>query len=150
MAIRVRFDKNGFYHPAYGRLGRGKNEGRVYVLPDAFGETEEVKIAIMNPSHKPPIPTGEYKTRKRFKLLPSTAEIISQDEVKELQELAEEGDEEAKEQLEEIKQALAPKVATPEHLERVTGGPRKGKAQDATERTTGTSRRRSRKAAPAA
>ena len=36
MSINVRFDKNGFYHPAYGRMGRGKNAGRVYTLPDFF------------------------------------------------------------------------------------------------------------------
>lgn len=36
MPINVRFDKVGFYHPAYGRMGRGKNAGRVYSLPDFF------------------------------------------------------------------------------------------------------------------
>lgn len=36
MPINVRFDKNGFYHPAFGRMGRGKNAGRVYSLPDFF------------------------------------------------------------------------------------------------------------------
>lgn len=36
MPINVRFDKSGFYHPAYGRMGRGKNAGRVYTLPDFF------------------------------------------------------------------------------------------------------------------
>ena len=36
MPITVRFDKVGFYHPAYGRMGRGKNAGRVYSLPDFF------------------------------------------------------------------------------------------------------------------
>ena len=36
MPINVRFDKVGFYHPAYGRMGRGKNAGRVYALPDFF------------------------------------------------------------------------------------------------------------------
>lgn len=38
MPINVRFDKVGFYHSAYGRMGRGKNAGRVYTLPDVFGE----------------------------------------------------------------------------------------------------------------
>jgi hypothetical protein len=37
MPINVRFDKAGFYHPAFGRMGRGKNAGRVYSLPDFFG-----------------------------------------------------------------------------------------------------------------
>lgn len=36
MPINVRFDKVGFYHPAFGRMGRGKNAGRVYNLPDFF------------------------------------------------------------------------------------------------------------------
>lgn len=36
MPINVRFDKVGFYHPAYGRMGRGKNAGYVYTLPDFF------------------------------------------------------------------------------------------------------------------
>lgn len=36
MPINVKFDKVGFYHPAYGRMGRGKNAGRVYQLPDFF------------------------------------------------------------------------------------------------------------------
>lgn len=36
MSINVRFDKVGFYHPAFGRMGRGKNAGRVYTLPDFF------------------------------------------------------------------------------------------------------------------
>lgn len=39
MAIQVQFDKHGWYHPAFGRLGRGdKNRGVVYTLPDVFAE----------------------------------------------------------------------------------------------------------------
>jgi len=38
MSIEVVFGKNGFYHPAYGRLGRGNNKGTVYTLPDEFKE----------------------------------------------------------------------------------------------------------------
>ena len=30
----VRFDKNGFYHPAFGRMGQGRRRGDVYKLPD--------------------------------------------------------------------------------------------------------------------
>ncbi len=148
MAIRVRFDKNGFYHPAFGRLGRGKNEGRIYVLPDVFGEVETIKVPIMNPAHKPPIPTGEYKEITRFKNIPSSSVIISKDEVSDLEARAEEGDPEAKEELAEIKAAIAPKVATPEHLEKVTGRGNVAAAQSAQERTTGT-KRRSRKAVAA-
>ena len=35
--IYVRFDKSGFYHPAYGRLGYGKGENHIYRLPVEFG-----------------------------------------------------------------------------------------------------------------
>jgi len=39
MSIHVVFGKNGFYHPAFGRMGRGDaNRGLVYTLPDAFKE----------------------------------------------------------------------------------------------------------------
>lgn len=36
MAINVIFDKNGFHHPVFGRMGRGRYLGKVYSLPDAF------------------------------------------------------------------------------------------------------------------
>jgi len=36
MSITVVFDRSGFYHPAYGRMGLGKNSGVPYKLPDAF------------------------------------------------------------------------------------------------------------------
>lgn len=54
MPIDVRFDKAGFYHPAYGRMGRGKFAGKVYSLPDIFREAG---------------------------MLPATAEIIDDKEV---------------------------------------------------------------------
>ena len=38
MPIQVMFDKNGFYHDAFGRMGRGKQSGVVYTLPDVFKE----------------------------------------------------------------------------------------------------------------
>ena len=39
MTINVVFDKNGFYHPAFGRMGRTeRNRNKVYALPDIFGE----------------------------------------------------------------------------------------------------------------
>jgi len=39
MTIKVVFGKNGFYHPNFGRLGRGdNNRGKVYTLPDEFAE----------------------------------------------------------------------------------------------------------------
>jgi hypothetical protein len=39
MPINVRFNRRGFYHPAFGRMGRGSNAGKVYSLPDAFAVT---------------------------------------------------------------------------------------------------------------
>ncbi len=45
MPINVRFDKNGFYHPAYGRLGRGKNAGHIYSLPDFFGDEGKLPLS---------------------------------------------------------------------------------------------------------
>lgn len=39
MPINVRFNKRGYYHPAFGRMGRGANAGKVYTLPDAFATT---------------------------------------------------------------------------------------------------------------
>ena len=39
MPINVRFNKRGFYHPAFGRMGRAANVGKVYLLPDAFATT---------------------------------------------------------------------------------------------------------------
>lgn len=149
MAIRVRFDQNGFYHPAYGRLGRGKNLNRIYVLPDVFGEQETVEVDIMDPTHKPPQPTGKKKKITRLKNIPTTAEIIDADVVDELKGLAEEGDQDAADELAEIRQAAAPVVATQEALDKVTGRGKVAKAQSAQERTTGTTKRRSRKAAAA-
>lgn len=45
MPINVRFDKVGFYHPAYGRMGRGKNAGRVYTLPDFFADEGKLPVS---------------------------------------------------------------------------------------------------------
>lgn len=38
MPINVVFTRAGFHHPAYGRMGMGKNVGRIYRLPDIFAE----------------------------------------------------------------------------------------------------------------
>jgi len=45
MPINVRFDKVGFYHPAFGRMGRGKNAGRVYSLPDFFADAGKLPVS---------------------------------------------------------------------------------------------------------
>ena len=116
MPIKVRFDKNGFYSPVYGRLGRGKNEGRVYTLPDEFGMRETIKVPVMDRSTKPPKQIGE-KEVTRYKLLPSSATIIDEEYVSELRdELEHTGGDDAKEiedELEQIKHAVRPKIATP-------------------------------------
>lgn len=57
MAVEVVFGKNGFYHPAYGRLGRGDNRGQVYSLPDNF---------------------------KAEGMLPTSAKIVAEDELEEV------------------------------------------------------------------
>ena len=36
MPINVKFSSDGFYHAAFGRLGRGKASGKIYTLPDEF------------------------------------------------------------------------------------------------------------------
>jgi hypothetical protein len=59
MPINVKFDRAGFYHPAYGRMGRGKQANQIYTLPDIF---------------------------KTAGMLPSTAEIIEPEELPELLE----------------------------------------------------------------
>ncbi len=125
MPIKVRFDKNGFQSPVYGLLGRGKDEGRVYTLPDEFGLEETVKVPVMDRTSKPPKQVGEIEIT-RYKNIPSSAEIITDDYVSELkEELDTLGGEEAQEvedELASIKNSARPKVATPEKLEALKGG----------------------------
>jgi len=59
MSIDVRFDRAGFHHPAYGRMGRGKQAGLLYTLPDIFAKPG---------------------------MLPVSAEIVSKDELPDLLE----------------------------------------------------------------
>lgn len=134
MAIRVRFDKNGFYHPSFGRLGRGKDAGTVYRLPDMFAETETYKVAIMDPTSKPPKKVGE-KEITRYKHLPRTAEILDDE--------AWEGIVEEAAQLNEPEpKAITPTISelTDKDPEEAAGAAKKPKAMDAVERTTGTKR----------
>lgn len=128
MSIRVRFSEKGFHHPAFGRLGRGKNAGQIYKLPDSFAEKETIKVPIMDNTSKPPKKIGE-KEVTRFKNLPESAEIISEDEFAEMQEEAADAGEKVT--------AVTPTVATPEQLDKVTGKGHVPKAQSAQERTTG-------------
>lgn len=132
MAIRVRFGTHGFHHPAFGRLGRGKNADRIYVLPDEFAEKETIKIPTMDNTARPPRKTGEIEVT-RYKHLPASAEIISDEDFKEMVE-------EANLTGEEPPKAARPITATPEALEKVTGRGKTQKRQDAQERTTGVKR----------
>lgn len=136
MAIKVRFDNNGWYHPAYGRLGRGKNAGLVYRLPDMFGEKETIKVPVMDRTAKPPKQIAE-KEVTRFKYLPETAEVLDDEAWEDLVEEAKDAGEDP------------PKTVKPTASELVDGDPeqvagrgREPKAQDAQERTTGTSSKR--------
>ena len=117
MPIKVRFDKNGFYSRVYGRLGRGKNQDRVYTLPDHFAEIETIKVPIRDMNTKPPRETGEYKEITRYKFLPSSAEIIDNGYVRELKtQLDMSGGDEAieiEDEIKEIENAIRPKVVTP-------------------------------------
>jgi len=141
MAIRVRFDNNGWYHPAYGRLGRGKDAGQVYRLPDMFSETETIKVPVMDRTSKPPRQIGE-KEITRYKHLPQSAKILDDEAWEaELEEAAEHNEE-------------PPKAVTPtaselvdETAEQIAGRGKETKAQSAQERTTGTSKRPSRRKA---
>ena len=132
--INVRFDNAGYYHPAYGRLGRGKNGNVTYLLPAEFGERETIVVPVMDPSSKPPRKVGEKKVT-RYKLLPETAEIIPYEDIKE--------DAKNAELTGEPREFVVkrPIVAGPEALERVVGTGRGPKKQSARERTTGSARK---------
>ena len=91
--MKVRFDKHGFYHPSFGRIGRGKNKGQWYTLPNVFAETEEITVPVMDPTTRPPRKVSEKKI-KRFKYLPRTAEVLEDKAFVAIREEAEEkGDE---------------------------------------------------------
>lgn len=134
MSIRVQFDKAGWYHPAYGRLGRGSHKGRIYELPDQFGETETLTIPVMDQTARPPRKTGERQIT-RYKFLPNTVTIVDDAAMEMLREEAlDAGEPEPK--------AIRPKAADQDELKKVTGRATP-KAQSAQERTTGASTTRS-------
>lgn len=152
MSIKVRFDKHGFYSRIYGRMGRGKNQGRIYTLPDHYAETETIEVPIMDMSSRPARPTGEVKELSRFKYLPSTAEIIGDDYVRDLKaQLELSGGDEAAEienEIKEIENAVRPKVVTPEAMEEMQKARESGSStMGAQERTTGKKPARKRAAA---
>ena len=130
MAIKVRFDKDGWYHPAFGRLGRGdKDAGKIYALPDMFGERETVKVALRDAQTKRL--TGETREYERFRFLPRTATVLDDDEIDELREEAEENGEAPP-------QVVRPKQDPAADLPKATAGAGRGpKAQSAVEKTTG-------------
>lgn len=139
MSIKVRFDKHGFYHPAYGRLGRGdKHRGQIYQLPDEFAEVIEEQYDVRDPRTKEVI---ETRTRKRYRHLPMSAEILDEDGIAQAIEEAEDAGEKPP-------QIVRPKVADDAELRKVTGRGTAPQPQSAQERTTGKTTRR-RKAAPA-
>lgn len=146
MTINVQFGKNGFYHPAYGRLGRGGNKNAIYQLPDEFAKTVTREVPIMDHTSKPPRQVGE-KEITRYQHLPSSATILDEDDIHELTE-------EALDAGEEPPKPKRPKVVEPTQLESVTGRGQTAKPQGAIERTTGekpkapTTRRSRRKVAP--
>jgi len=128
MAIKVRFDKDGWYHPAFGRLGRGdKAAGTIYNLPDMFGEKETVKVPLRDPQTKRP--TGEFREYERFKFLPRTAEVLDDTDLEILKD-------EAEETGEAPPKVVRPKV-DPAEAEKLPGKGKVAKAQSAQERTTG-------------
>ncbi|WP_227269813.1 hypothetical protein [Roseobacter weihaiensis] len=61
--IFVQFDKVGFYSPATGAIGTGKDRGTIYRMPASFAETDA-------------------NEKRRF--LPSSAEIMDEDEANDL------------------------------------------------------------------
>ena len=129
--MKVKFDKHGFYHPAFGRLGRGNGGGLWYTLPSVFAEQEDIVVPLMDNTSKPPRKVGEKKIT-RYKYLPQSATIFKEDaEFEAMQkQLEDEG--------EEVPKAVRPKQAS-DAGEYMPGAQAKGKAQGAIERTTGKS-----------
>ena len=88
MPFQVKFAKNGFYHAAFGRLGRGqRNGGKIYTMPDWLRETEEVKVPVRDPVTQKG--TGKEKVITRFKHMPTSAQIIEKVDLEEVLEEAE-------------------------------------------------------------
>jgi hypothetical protein len=129
MAIRVRFSRDGWYHPAFGRLGRGKGTDVIYRLPDQFGETETIEVPVMDHTTKPPRQVDK-KTITRYKFLPESVHIIDDEAFAEMEE-------EAEAENEEKPKAITPKTAEDGALAEVTGRGKTKKVQSAKDRTAG-------------
>lgn len=126
--MKVKFDKNGFYHPAYGRLGRGNSVNQWYTLPAVFGEKETIDIPIWDATSKPKREVGT-KSVTRYKYLPQSAEILEDEAFDDMKKQLEDDGEEAP-------KPMRPKAASDasEHLPTAQS---KAKAQSPSERTTG-------------
>lgn len=85
MAIRVQFDRNGWYSPVFGMLGRGDNAGAIYTLPDVYGEVEDFEYEHRDPATG----TVTTRTKRRLKYLPSSTTFLDAQEVEQMKEEAE-------------------------------------------------------------
>jgi hypothetical protein len=126
--MKVKFDKHGFYHPAYGRMGRGNSVNQWYTLAAVFGEKETLEVPIYDPTSKPPREVGKKKVT-RYKYLPQTATILEEEQFDVMKKQLEDDGEDAP-------KAIKPKAASDasEHLPTAQS---KRKAQSPSERTTG-------------
>lgn len=127
--MKVKFDKHGFYHPAFGRLGRGNGAGSWYTLPAVFAEKETITVPLMDNTSKPPRHVGD-KEVTRFKFLPQSATVLKDD--KDFEAMQKQAEEDGEEPL----KAVRPKPAS-DASEYMPTGQSKAKAQGAVERTTG-------------
>ena len=126
--MKVKFDKHGFYHAAYGRLGRGNSVNQWYTLPAVFGEKETIKVPIYDPTSKPKREV-DTKTITRYKYLPQSATILEEADFDGMKKQLEDDGEDAP-------KAIKPKAASDagEHLPTAQS---KRKAQSPSARTTG-------------
>lgn len=119
MAIRVIFGKDGFYHPAFGRMGRGRNAGRIYILPDQFAEQEEFEYEVRDPRTRE---VKEKRKKTRYKHLPDNVKILDDAAIEELKEQAlEDGEDPPK--------PIKPKEIDPDKLQEIKGTKRPSRSK---------------------
>ena len=82
--VRVKFDNNGFYHPSYGKMGKGRNLGVIYTLPSFFRDEETISVEHRDPKTQ----AVSIKKVTRRKHLPASAQIIDEEQLQELREVA--------------------------------------------------------------
>jgi|TARA_R110000772_G_scaffold226148_1_gene336824 hypothetical protein len=129
--MKVKFDKHGFYHPAFGRLGRGRNVNTWYTLPAVFSEQETIDIPIWDATSKPKREVGT-KSVTRYKYLPQSAEILEEAAFDDMKKQLEDDGEDAP-------KPVKPKAAS-DAAEYMPTAQSKAKAQSPIERTTGKSK----------